>query len=65
MIAIDLDPKKLELAHHNASIYGVADKIDFVKGDFFDLAQNLKVFYFDSSQFLLSLNLAIKKHSIV
>ncbi|KAL1207752.1 hypothetical protein V5N11_000485 [Cardamine amara subsp. amara] len=42
VIAVDLDPKKLELAQHNAAIYGVADKIDFVKGDFFDLAHNLK-----------------------
>ncbi|CAN8288650.1 unnamed protein product [Cochlearia groenlandica] len=42
VVAVDLDPKKLELAHHNATIYGVADNIDFVNGDFFDLAQNLK-----------------------
>lgn len=42
VIAIDLDPKKLDLAKHNAAIYGVADKIDFVKGDFFDLAHYLK-----------------------
>ncbi|XP_010479086.1 PREDICTED: trimethylguanosine synthase-like [Camelina sativa] len=42
VIAVDLDPKKLDLAQHNAAIYGVADKIDFVKGDFFDLAHNLK-----------------------
>ncbi|CAA0274979.1 unnamed protein product [Arabidopsis thaliana] len=42
VIAIDSDPKKLDLAKHNAAIYGVADKIDFVKGDFFDLAHNLK-----------------------
>ncbi|KAG5375886.1 hypothetical protein IGI04_040482 [Brassica rapa subsp. trilocularis] len=42
VIAIDLDPKKLDLAKHNAAVYGVADKIDFVKGDFFDLAHNLK-----------------------
>ncbi|KAF8110970.1 hypothetical protein N665_0077s0032 [Sinapis alba] len=42
VIAIDLDPRKLDLAKHNAAIYGVADKIDFVKGDFFDLAHNLK-----------------------
>ncbi|VVA92741.1 unnamed protein product [Arabis nemorensis] len=42
VIAIDVDPKKLDLAKHNAAIYGVADKIDFVKGDFFDLAHNLK-----------------------
>lgn len=45
VIAIDLDPKKLDLAKHNAAVYGVADKIDFVKGDFFDLAHNLKVFF--------------------
>lgn len=51
MIAIDLDPKKLDLAKHNAAIYGVADKIDFVKGDFFDLAHNLKVSFFKSSHF--------------
>lgn len=55
VIAVDLDPKKLELAQHNAAIYGVADKIDFVKGDFFDLAHNLKVFSFNSSQFILIL----------
>ncbi|EFH70275.1 WW domain-containing protein, partial [Arabidopsis lyrata subsp. lyrata] len=42
VIAIDLDPKKIDLAQHNAAIYGVADKIDFVKGDFFDLAHDLK-----------------------
>lgn len=52
MIAIDLDPKKLDLAHHNAAIYGVADKIDFVKGDFFDLAHNLKVFFFFKSSYV-------------
>lgn len=51
MIAIDLDPKKLDLAKHNAAVYGVADKIDFVKGDFFDLAHNLKVCFFNSSHF--------------
>lgn len=51
MIAVDLDPKKLDLAKHNAGIYGVADKIDFVKGDFFDLAHNLKVSFFNSSHF--------------
>lgn len=52
MIAVDLDPKKLDLAQHNAAIYGVADKIDFVKGDFFDLAHNLKVFFFINSSYV-------------
>lgn len=43
MIAIDIDPKKIDYAHHNAAIYGVDDRIDFIKGDFFDLAPKLKV----------------------
>ncbi|KAJ8974185.1 hypothetical protein NQ317_004864 [Molorchus minor] len=42
VIAIDIDPKKVEMAHHNAQIYGVADKIDFIVGDFFKLAHTLK-----------------------
>ncbi|XP_019057970.1 PREDICTED: trimethylguanosine synthase [Tarenaya hassleriana] len=42
VIAIDVDPEKLDLARHNANIYGVVDKIDFVKGDFFRLAHTLK-----------------------
>ncbi|EDQ93142.1 uncharacterized protein MONBRDRAFT_2498, partial [Monosiga brevicollis MX1] len=33
VLAIDLDPVKLEAARHNASIYGVEDQIDFVHGD--------------------------------
>ncbi|XP_024031699.1 uncharacterized protein LOC21392878 isoform X2 [Morus notabilis] len=40
--AVDIDPKKIEYAHHNATIYGVNDRIDFVKGDFFLLAPRLK-----------------------
>lgn len=60
MIAIDVDPKKLDLAKHNAAIYGVADKIDFVKGDFFDLAHNLKVFYFQLFSNCFWLDVAIK-----
>ena len=42
MIAIDIDPVKIELARHNASVYGVADRIEFIVGDFFDLAPSLK-----------------------
>ncbi|KAL6296244.1 hypothetical protein ACE6H2_004386 [Prunus campanulata] len=42
VIAIDIDPKKIDYAHHNAAIYGVDDRIDFIKGDFFDLAPKLK-----------------------
>ncbi|ONI33588.1 hypothetical protein PRUPE_1G434300 [Prunus persica] len=42
VIAIDIDPKKIDYAHHNAAIYGVDDRIDFIKGDFFELAPKLK-----------------------
>ncbi|KAL6532403.1 hypothetical protein OROGR_014373 [Orobanche gracilis] len=42
VIAIDIDPKKVALAYHNAKIYGVEDKIEFVVGDFFKLAPSLK-----------------------
>lgn len=43
VIAIDLDPVKLHCARENAKIYGVADRIEFILGDFFDLAPRLKV----------------------
>lgn len=42
VIAIDIDPKKIEMARHNANIYGVADRIEFIVGDFFQLAATLK-----------------------
>ncbi|KAJ3109058.1 Trimethylguanosine synthase [Phlyctochytrium planicorne] len=42
VIAVDIDPIKLQCAKHNASIYGVEDKIEFVEGDFFELAESLE-----------------------
>ncbi|GAB2293774.1 hypothetical protein Dimus_027988 [Dionaea muscipula] len=42
VIAIDIDPKKIEYAQHNASIYGVEDQIDFITGDSILLAPKLK-----------------------
>ncbi|CAH0584083.1 unnamed protein product [Chrysodeixis includens] len=42
VIAIDIDPKKIEMAKHNATVYGVADRIEFIVGDFFELAPQLK-----------------------
>nr|XP_043617293.1 uncharacterized protein LOC122589115 [Erigeron canadensis] len=42
VIAIDIDPNKIEYAQHNAAIYGVDDLIEFIVGDCFILAQNLK-----------------------
>ncbi|XP_057814107.2 uncharacterized protein LOC131028011 isoform X1 [Cryptomeria japonica] len=42
VVAIDIDPKKIDYACHNARLYGVADYIDFIVGDFFQLAPFLK-----------------------
>lgn len=42
MLAIDKDPKKIEMARHNAELYGVADRIQFIVGDYFALAPTLK-----------------------
>ena len=41
MIAIDIDPVKIDLARNNAEIYGVVDKIEFICGDFLQLASSL------------------------
>ena len=42
VIAIDIDPLKIEMARHNAEIYGVADRIQFVVGDFMEIAPRLR-----------------------
>jgi len=42
VIAIDIDPRKIELARHNAAVYGVADRIEFIVGDFFHIVPHLK-----------------------
>ncbi|XP_006562905.1 trimethylguanosine synthase isoform X2 [Apis mellifera] len=41
VLAIDIDPVKIELARNNARIYGVDDRIEFIVGDFFTLASKL------------------------
>lgn len=41
MIAIDIDPNKIKIARHNAGIYGVDDRIEFITGDFLQLAPQL------------------------
>jgi methylase of polypeptide subunit release factors len=33
VVAIDVDPRKLELARKNARVYGVEDRIEFILGD--------------------------------
>ncbi|XP_049299907.1 trimethylguanosine synthase [Anopheles funestus] len=42
VIAIDIDPRKIEMAKHNASVYGVADRIEFIVGDFMQLADRMQ-----------------------
>ncbi|KQK19222.1 uncharacterized protein LOC104581625 isoform X1 [Brachypodium distachyon] len=42
VVAVEIDPHKVELARHNARIYGLEDMIEFVVGDFFRLAPYLK-----------------------
>ena len=42
VIAIDNNPCRLAIAKHNATLYGVADRIDFILGDFILLAPTLR-----------------------
>ena len=39
VIAIDLNKERLEMCKHNAKVYGVHDKIQFVHGDFLSLVE--------------------------
>ncbi|XP_060648283.1 LOW QUALITY PROTEIN: trimethylguanosine synthase-like [Drosophila nasuta] len=43
VIAIDIDANKLEMAKHNAAIYGVADKIEFIHADFLQFASSTRL----------------------
>ncbi|KAF8928151.1 Trimethylguanosine synthase [Haplosporangium gracile] len=42
VIAIDIDPVRLQCARHNARIYGVEDRIEFICGDYMTLLPRLK-----------------------
>ena len=42
VIAVDIDPVKLECARHNAAIYGVEDRIEFILGDYLEVAPSLE-----------------------
>ncbi|KAJ1966132.1 Trimethylguanosine synthase [Dipsacomyces acuminosporus] len=42
VIAIDIDPVRLEMARNNARVYGVDDRIEFILGDFYHLAPQIK-----------------------
>ncbi|KAH8310491.1 hypothetical protein KR044_001685 [Drosophila immigrans] len=43
VIAIDIDANKLVMAKHNAAIYGVADKIEFIHADFLQFASSTRL----------------------
>lgn len=38
VIAVELDPQRLAMARHNAAIYGVANQITFIQGNYFEVA---------------------------
>jgi trimethylguanosine synthase len=42
VIAIDNSATRLTLARHNAAVYGVADRIEFILGDFISFAKSLQ-----------------------
>ena len=42
VIAIEIDAPRLQLARHNAAVYEVADRIEWIHGDFLSLAPHLK-----------------------
>ena len=42
VIAVDIDPVKIELARNNAMVYGVEDRIEFIVGDFLKIAPSLR-----------------------
>ncbi|KAF0693506.1 Aste57867_15532 [Aphanomyces stellatus] len=41
VIAIDMDPAKIAIAAHNAAVYGVADRIEWIVGNAFDVLPRL------------------------
>ena len=45
VIAMDIDPVKIACAVKNAETYGVADRIEFIVGDYFHIMPHLKVTY--------------------
>jgi hypothetical protein len=47
VIAIDSDPRRLEMARHNAGLYGVESKIDFICGDAMSCAPEAQVVFVD------------------
>lgn len=48
VIALDIDPLKISMAKHNASIYGVSDRIEFICGDYFKILPTLRSLVIDA-----------------
>ncbi|XP_054888938.1 trimethylguanosine synthase isoform X2 [Poeciliopsis prolifica] len=42
VVAIDIDAERLAMARHNSVVYNVVDRIDFLQGDFLQLAPTLR-----------------------
>ncbi|MEQ2304702.1 Trimethylguanosine synthase [Ameca splendens] len=42
VLAIDIDADRLDMARHNAVVYNIVDQIDFLQGDFLQLAPTLR-----------------------
>jgi len=42
VIAVDIDPVKIELAKNNAAVYGVLNQIEFIVGNFMEVVPHLK-----------------------
>ncbi len=39
VIAVDIDPRRLRMAAHNAEVYGVRKRIEFIQADYMALAR--------------------------
>ena len=42
VVAIDIDEERLKICQHNAKVYGVFDRIEFVLGDYLSLIPTLR-----------------------
>lgn len=47
VVALDTDARRLEMARHNATLYGVADRIRFQQADFFRAQASADVVFLD------------------
>lgn len=50
VIALDTSPARLALARHNAQIYGVADRIEFILADYISFAKSYRSLPHSTSQ---------------